>query len=106
MKKLFILLLVLILASCSPETEEEFTLTIKGNGGAPLTQVFILDCGDPLPAHIDVRRPGYTLEFISQTRYLVGESVLWYDWNGDIAATGRVYDACEDLTLYALWTLN
>jgi len=111
MKRVLVLILLVFLTGCrgsEPAVEPEtYTLTLRGEGGTPITQVIEVEVGKQIPDCTIPSRPGYVFEGYYSTKYLVDDTRIWFHWEGYAIKLETIKDSPAyaeiDRTLYAHW---
>jgi hypothetical protein len=107
MKKLILLFVVfnfvLLLSSCSANEDITYTLTLRGNGGTPIAQNFIISENGEVPCNlIDYpTRLGYTFWGFIDTQLMIDSTHMRISQ----FSCGE-WKVTEDTTLWAYWTLD
>ena len=108
MKKILLVLLLLItlplLLACK-EKETTYTLTLRGNGGTPITYTLQFTHMEDIGAlPFTPRRSGYEFGGYYTSQFCPMNEAQWFDTVVvDFEGYGNFYKWEEDLTAYACW---
>lgn len=86
-------------ASCSNQGEPTYTVTLRGNGGTPISQTVSAQYGEPMPSARKPTRFNYTFIGYYDSMYQMS-GTKYYDSS---MRSVRNYDYNSNATLYAIW---